>query len=37
MIGQWVELGGRGYTVFNRGIDLAQIICKKDWKKFIIE
>jgi phytoene dehydrogenase-like protein len=32
--GQWVEPGGGVPTVFKSGRDIAQIICKKDKKKF---
>jgi phytoene dehydrogenase-like protein len=34
MIGQWVEPGGGIPTVFKSGRDLAQIICRKDKKRF---
>ncbi len=34
MIGQWVEPGGGIPNVFKSGRDLAQIICKRDRKKF---
>jgi hypothetical protein len=34
MAGQWVELGGGVPTVFKNGRDLAQIICKRDKKRF---
>ena len=34
MIGQWVILGGGVSTAFTSGRDIAQIICKKDNKKF---
>lgn len=36
MIGQWIEPGGGVPNVFKSGRDLAQIICKKDKKKFIV-
>ena len=34
MIGQWVIPGGGVSTAFTSGRDIAQIICKKDNKKF---
>ncbi len=34
MIGQWVEPGGGLPTVLKSGRDVAQIICKKDKRKF---
>ncbi len=34
MMGQWVEPGGGIPNVFKSGRDLAQIICKRDRKKF---
>lgn len=37
MIGQWVEPGGGVPYVFKSGRDLAQIICKRDRKKFIMD
>ncbi len=36
MVGQWVEIGGGLPTVALSGRNLAQIICKKDGKKFRI-
>ncbi len=35
MVGHWVEPGGGLPTVMKSGRDLAQIICKRDKKKFI--
>jgi phytoene dehydrogenase-like protein len=35
MIGQWVEIGGGVPTALLSGRNVAQIICKKDKKKFI--
>lgn len=37
MVGQWVEPGGGIPTVALSGRNIAQIICKKDGKKFIIK
>ncbi len=34
MIGQWVEPGGGVPNAFKSGRDLAQIVCKKDRKRF---
>ncbi len=36
MIGQWVEPGGGVPNSFKSGRDVAQIICKKDKKHFIV-
>ncbi len=35
-IGQWVEPGGGIPNAFKSGRDLAQILCKKDKKKFTV-
>ena len=37
MIGQWVEPGGGVPNVFQSGRNLAQIICKRDRKRFLSE
>lgn len=37
MIGQWTAPGGGVFTSFQSGRDIAQIICKKDQKRFKIE
>jgi phytoene dehydrogenase-like protein len=37
MIGQWVEPGGGVPNSFRSGRDVAQIICKKDNKRFMIK
>jgi phytoene dehydrogenase-like protein len=34
MVGQWVEPGGGVPLVYKSGRDLAQIICKRDERKF---
>jgi len=37
MIGQWVEPGGGVPNVFQSGRNLAQIICKRDRKRFSVD